>query len=406
MGLTQLRKAINTYSSRKTIGDFLKNLELEYYNNEGSKKCDISEDQKTLNFDFEKDEKRLTAEIKFYQTGWKVKLDVTPGGYFLENFGKIKEVSEIFTNGKKLKSFLNDCQYKQEHDSIESEFPKEKFYNLKDSIMNICLENLSCTSHFFENGYPKEYTTLESFIRMFEVDEDVNYMLNLFNFFHELDEKMDDSIYKDLALYLIAKEFFKSKYQMLNLDIESHEIKGYEIQAKSQPFAYAHVLQFYGGKCKWLHGHNGNLVIKAVVAKETIKNRPMFLSYGFLKGFLKYMDKKLDHKTYWALNKENKYIIKGSEFTIDTPKQRIIFKDKEGHLLIPFLGDSSPYSTSEVTLYNYVLPQFLIFMVRFIIENNGPDSTNMSFCEINELINFSFSWYETETTVCTININC
>jgi 6-pyruvoyl-tetrahydropterin synthase len=400
----ELRDTIKLYSSRKTIGEFLKNVELEYYQQDGMKKYEISKDQKTLKFDFEKDDTTLFLELKFYATGWKLKIKTGPEGYSLSGFGQIKECCDIFTNGKKLKSFLNDCQYKQ--DITGADFPKEAFYALKDSILKLCLENLNCTSNFFENGTPKEYATLETYIRKFEADEDVNYVLNLFNFFHKLDENIEDSIYKDLSLYLIAKEFFKSKYDMLNLDIQKHEIKGYEIQAKSQPFAYAHVLQFYGGKCKWLHGHNGNLVIKAIVSKNTIKNRPMFLSYGFLKGFLKYMDKKLDHKTYWALNKENKYIIKGDEYIVDTPKQRIIFKDKEGHLLIPFLGDSSPYSTSEVTLYNYVLPQFLIFMVRFIIENNGPDSTNLSFCEINELINFSFSWYETDTTVCTININC
>ena len=60
-------------------------------------------------------------------------------------------------------------------------------------------------------------------------------------------------------------------------------------------FCYGHRLLNYEGKCKFLHGHNGRVVIS--LAAEELDDRGMVLDFGDIKHVVsKWIDETLDHR--------------------------------------------------------------------------------------------------------------
>jgi hypothetical protein len=79
-------------------------------------------------------------------------------------------------------------------------------------------------------------------------------------------------------------------------------------------------------------------------------------------------------------------------------------KLKDGYNLIPNIEKvpiGSAETTSEMTLVNYVIPLFKIFLVDFICKEN-IDHTDLTFFELTEPIRFEFTWGETDSTYCSI----
>jgi 6-pyruvoyltetrahydropterin/6-carboxytetrahydropterin synthase len=60
-------------------------------------------------------------------------------------------------------------------------------------------------------------------------------------------------------------------------------------------FCYGHRLLNYGGKCRYLHGHNGRAVI--VLEGEALDDRGMLVDFTDIKGSLRtWIDRELDHR--------------------------------------------------------------------------------------------------------------
>ena len=60
-------------------------------------------------------------------------------------------------------------------------------------------------------------------------------------------------------------------------------------------FCYGHRLLNYEGKCRFLHGHNGRVVIS--LAAEELDDRGMVLDFGDIKHVVsKWIDETLDHR--------------------------------------------------------------------------------------------------------------
>jgi 6-pyruvoyltetrahydropterin/6-carboxytetrahydropterin synthase len=60
-------------------------------------------------------------------------------------------------------------------------------------------------------------------------------------------------------------------------------------------FCYGHRLLNYEGKCRYLHGHNGRVIIS--LAAEELDDRGMVLDFGDIKHVVsKWIDETLDHR--------------------------------------------------------------------------------------------------------------
>ncbi len=60
-------------------------------------------------------------------------------------------------------------------------------------------------------------------------------------------------------------------------------------------FCYGHRLLNYGGKCRFLHGHNGRAVI--TIEAESLDHRGMVLDFSDIKdGVTSWIDDNLDHR--------------------------------------------------------------------------------------------------------------
>ena len=60
-------------------------------------------------------------------------------------------------------------------------------------------------------------------------------------------------------------------------------------------FCYGHRLLNYEGKCKYLHGHNGRVVI--TIEAESLDNRGMVLDFSDIKRVVStWIDENLDHR--------------------------------------------------------------------------------------------------------------
>ncbi|MBE6425919.1 MAG: 6-carboxytetrahydropterin synthase [Thermoguttaceae bacterium] len=61
-------------------------------------------------------------------------------------------------------------------------------------------------------------------------------------------------------------------------------------------FCYGHRLPDHGGKCRFLHGHNGRVEI--TIASEKLDPNGMVLDFGEIRsGIEKWIDEELDHHT-------------------------------------------------------------------------------------------------------------
>lgn len=64
---------------------------------------------------------------------------------------------------------------------------------------------------------------------------------------------------------------------------------------KEISFCYGHRLLNYDGKCRYLHGHNGQVEI--VLEGDELDERGMVVDFGDIKGPMKeWIDKNLDHR--------------------------------------------------------------------------------------------------------------
>ena len=70
-------------------------------------------------------------------------------------------------------------------------------------------------------------------------------------------------------------------------------------------FCYGHRLLNYEGKCKYLHGHNGRVVI--TIEAESLDNRGMVLDFSDIKRVVStWIDENLDHRM--LLNRDDPVI--------------------------------------------------------------------------------------------------
>ena len=386
----------------ETLKAFIKMLDEEFYILLAKGlKPKLNEYKNFIEYHFkDSDGSELFIHIKIYKTSWYIRLETDyykfASGVIIENrnrkdkITKYNELEKILSSKNK----LEECLKRSIYEIIKHRINRSQNENYD------CMR-LSNSSLILINNQNK---LIDKHLKHIKSKCDITKIIEVF--FNIDESKTIHKFTKDLTLRIIADEIINFKYDLLGLNREKLILNsGATIKATSQKFAYAHVLQFYDGKCKWLHGHNGVISIKCNLDKNTMRLRPMLLSYGYLKSFLKTMDKHLDHKTLWSLNKENVYQeLEFGNYRVDTPKQSIIFHDKEGHVLIPFDSENNSYSTSEMSLRNYIIPEFLVYMIRFL-RNNGEDSTSLTINGFDEKLTYTFEWYETPETVCSFSIN-
>ena len=372
----------------------------------------------------------LIIKVNIYRQYTRMKVD---GNYAHTDIGRYKNVACTIITRRRFTKFLKEIKFtppiKDEQSTseiiketvkevvddikIERKLPSDKWINYRGCLMyrpikdvlDKVIEKVKLNRKCSTGGLIDEveiFSIGNLFIRFKPKDTKfLTYML--FELFKYIDTVYKSSSFvKEIILATVAETIIKSKYSIIapNQPLEC------ELEATKKNLCYAHCLQFYGGKCQYLHGHNGKLTIKANLKNDTLSKRPMFISYGFLKGFLKHIDKRMDHKTLWSMN-ENETLMKiGNDFKISTSNQDITFKNNgSGLVIMPALPNVSQYSTSEVTLATYVIQQFYIFLMRFLVNDKGEDSTDMAMFDFYEPVKISFRWWETDETVCTISIN-
>lgn len=66
--------------------------------------------------------------------------------------------------------------------------------------------------------------------------------------------------------------------------------------SRQMDFCYGHRLPNHGGKCRFLHGHNGHVEI--TIQSETLNDGGMVMDFGEIRtGIEKWIDDELDHHT-------------------------------------------------------------------------------------------------------------
>lgn len=66
--------------------------------------------------------------------------------------------------------------------------------------------------------------------------------------------------------------------------------------SREMDFCYGHRLPSHGGKCRFLHGHNGHVVI--TIQAETLTEGGMVMDFGEIRsGIEAWIDSELDHHT-------------------------------------------------------------------------------------------------------------
>lgn len=341
----------------------------------------------TIRYEFVKcDNDVLSLDVIFYKNAWKVKC----------NF---KGISAIYRGTTQINAFVQSTLDNLDIDDEElhslTEFESELIKLNKEVNEIIRYQHSACI-----NGLNYDKDKIHQIFYSFEPRPETTDALNWFEFYNYAKEASHDMYELDrrIMLNIIAKRIVNFMRESKNYNVAYNST----IKADSNPICYAHVLQYYGGKCHNLHGHNGKLSIKAKMNNSCLIERPMLISYGFLKGFLKHMDKKLDHKTFLHLNPVNVLEIKEDTVTFETDRLSITLKDPESYVIIPTYGNS-PYMTSEMTLMNYVIPEFYSYLIEFIM-TEGIDNTDMTMYQLDEPVVFEFSWGETDSTVCSIEV--
>jgi len=389
---------------------------------------------KTITFELKQPQQDSKTTIRLGQT-LIIKVGIYPqyirmsvnGNYEHTDIGRYKNVAYKIITKRHFTKFLKDIKVEPSTSEIiketvkevvddikiERKLPSDKWINYRGCLMyrpikdilDKVIEKVKLNRKCSTGGLIDEveiFSIGNLFIRFKPKDTKfLTYML--FELFKYIDTVYKGSSFvKEIILATVAEAIIKSKYSI----IDPKQVLECELEATKKNLCYAHCLQFYGGKCQYLHGHNGKLTIKANLKNDTLTKRPMFISYGFLKGFLKHIDNRMDHKTLWSMN-ENETLMKvGDGFKISTSNQDITFKDHgSGLVIMPALPNVSQYSTSEVTLATYVIQQFYIFLMRFLVNDKGEDSTDMAMFDFYEPVKVSFRWWETDETVCTISIN-
>lgn len=332
----------------------------------------------------------LILDIRFYDNNsWRIRLDY---------LGK----TEFYRGTDEINNFVGVCskylvlpEETKPNDKSENTSSFEKCLNeLFLETLEVIKENGKCVTETVN------YNSLRKQFFKYKYNESIGEFSNWLKFYDYMCNKPVYAIgfLNDIVKNTIAKNIVKQL--TISKDYENTKYNA-TIKAESNPICYAHFLEYYGGKCHNLHGHNGKLSIKAKMNDRFLTSRPMLMSYGFLKGFLKHIDKKLDHKTFIHLNPDSVSIKNFDEVTVKTNRLTLTLTDPEGYVLIP-AHDNSPYTTSEMTLVNYVIPEFYSYLLDFIL-SESVDNDSMTMYEVGlEPVVFEFSWAETDSTVCSI----
>lgn len=336
----------------------------------------------------------LKLEVMFYSNTWRVRV-IVKQKYTLHTGVVLTEGNKLFKGTKDIEQWIRSllCNVETEKESSVSEL----ISSIKREIYQ-AMAYIDGDTKYNPDKYLSQFWGAE-------VSEDN--LLEWFKIYHSIKFKIDSehhtsSVYKmfdNMILSGIAKHAFKCISSLKKGTSELDSI----IEAESNPICYAHVLPFYGGKCHNLHGHNGVLAMSLMMNSSCLTHRPMLVSYGFLKGFLKQIDNELDHKTHIHLGACNIVSYREGEIEYDTCTTKISFKSDESCVLIPSIGEQVGEMTSEKILSDYVIPRFYRYLLEHLI-TPSVDNTDMTMFELFEEIRASFTWCETDKTRCSLSI--
>lgn len=341
-------------------------------------------------------DKSILIYIKNYKNSWSISVDDT-----------LHNISEKAYGTKKINILINKL-----YDIFTK--PKKNVI-IENLFFDIVVNYIKLTKSFHKlndemrMSFDNTAKLLEQVVDTIELEGDT--LIDLFKIYKFFNERLNNPnnnvgfffFEKLVIMNTICDKLLSYIGQVHYEEPNSNEMC--KITAESNPICYAHVLPFYGGKCHRLHGHNGKLSITMEVSKDFYMKRPMMVSYGFLKGFLKYIDNIMDHTTLIHINNKNTNLkLDGINLEVELDVDNINMKLKDGYNLIPNIEKvpiGSAETTSEMTLVNYVIPLFKIFLVDFICKEN-IDHTDLTFFELTEPIRFEFTWGETDSTYCSI----
>jgi len=355
----------------------------------------------------------------------------------LTKISDINKILKILNNDTQTELPLNDTNIKltnknkidQHNFNLELE-KKNKL--LLESITNYIL-NLSMCFKLTDSD-KKELTEASNKI----IEEIVNFMYdnsivdNNFKQYLEniyklyLDMDIANSVSSIACKYILTnlKVFFTNRIAYFNTTIikknkiiKKHYLrwpKQYTqtLHCQSKEIAYSHVLPFYPGKCKYLHGHNGRLDLDITTHIKRLDYSPLLVSFSIAKKLVNQIHEMLDHKFIWNLNpnypveiikddtKYYKYYIK-----IVTDLQQLILPfTKNSIVLIPpsnkkITNDNCMnYATSENILKNYIIKQCikLLYDKHLYWKYNTKEISDIDLFESHGII--QFKWWESNST--------
>jgi 6-pyruvoyl-tetrahydropterin synthase len=182
------------------------------------------------------------------------------------------------------------------------------------------------------------------------------------------------------------------------------------LHCESKEIAYAHVLPFYPGKCKHIHGHNGRIDLDITCHIKELNKRPMIVSFSIAKNIVKSLHEMLDHKFIWALNPKYPVLINknqsSSEYYITlrtaTQKIQMPFNKEDIVLIAPETynineNERQNYTTSEKILKNFIIPRALeILFEKHVNSFFNNDEIDIDMFDIHGYLNFN--WWESKST--------
>lgn len=336
----------------------------------------------------------LMIEIINYKTNWVLKVVDN----LHEIFEKAKGTTKINSLIEKLEAAFNEEKKTDDNIIISNLYDSlVKNYNkMSSSFKNIC----SGVKLMFSNTLK----VLKDLPNNVELDNNDNTVFNLLKIFKYIDNKVQENLFEKIViLNTVASKMLEYVSTVHSEEPTSKD--EVRITAESNPICYAHILPFYGGKCHRFHGHNGKLSITMISTKDFCKKRPMIVSYGFLKGFLKYVDNIMDHTTLIHVNNNVSLDLKdGVDLEVHLDTNNLSLAMTKGYNLIPNVEDIpevSEETTSEITLVNFVIPLFKMYLLDFLLKES-VDNTDLTMFGLEEKVKFEFTWGETDSTYCTI----
>lgn len=385
-----------TFLKAKGFSEYLKMVLSEYVLNE--KKSSIEKKDNAIFFKIKNDrDEEIVIRFALYKTSKT--LTVNALNYKSKNLGKYKNIDIVLNSSKKINDFIKKVKYTEieENDLINDvNLETEKiFEKLNKFVLDRINDNILC---FSENVFSKKDIEKKTndFFQEFKIREDIPKIINLFLLFDRVSKLSLPKLFMFIISNAISEFIIQYKHRYLNREAKFSQEK--YIEVVSENISYSHFLQFYNGKCKFLHGHDAKLKIRIYIEDQI--SRSMFMSFGALKRILKKIENEMDHKFVWCLSQTDK-ISKSTinkNFNIVSSYQTLMFSDLESVVLCPYYSANTAFSTSENILNNYVRPLFILeFFKTFLHEENADTVPNITYPDfLNEIIKVIIEWSESD----------